>query len=189
VAYGDLVTWEQVKAVLNLDDDRRELVDFLISAASAQAEKFAGRFLAARDVSLKMDARGGRELLLPSYPVNCIERICVDTERVFPGDNDLPSDQYGVKMSAGIIRLYQGEFPNGYDVVIFEGNIGYNPVPYDLQQAVIETISANLRRFAVSGGGVGVKASTIGGSITTQYEIDVPVSSRSVFISYRGVRV
>jgi len=189
VAYGDLVTWEQVKAVLNLDDDRRELVGFLISAASAQAEKFAGRFLAARDVSVKMDARGGRELLLPSYPVNRTGRICVDPERAFPGDNDLPSDQYGVKMSAGIIRLYKGRFPNGYDVVLFEGNIGYNPVPYDLRQAVIETISANLRRFAISGGGVGIKQLSTNGTITAQYEIDVPVSSRSVFISYRGVRV
>jgi len=189
VAYGDLVTWEQVKAVLNLDDDRRELVEFLISAASAQAEKFAGRFLAARDVSLKMDARGGRELLLPSYPVNHTARVSVDPERAFPGDNDLPVEQYGVKMSAGIIRLYRGEFPSGYDMVLFEGNIGYSPVPYDLQQAVIETVSANLRRFAVSGGGVGIKQLSINGTTTAQYEIDVPVSSRSVFISYRGARV
>ncbi|MCL2205706.1 MAG: hypothetical protein FWB82_04210 [Treponema sp.] len=189
MATGDLVTWEQVKAVLNLDDDRKELVEFLLSAASAQAEKFAGRFLAARDVSLKMDGRGGRELILPSYPVNNIVRICVDEGRIFPSDNNLLDDQYGTKISAGIIRLYHGQFPNGYDVVLFEGNVGYDPVPNDLQQAVIETISANLRRFAGSGGSIGIKQFTSSGAITAQYEIDVPISSKTIFISYRGGRI
>jgi hypothetical protein len=47
-------------------------------------------------------------------------------------------------------------------------------------------ISGNI---AASGGGVGIKQATVSGSITTQYEIDVPLSSRSVFISYRGAKV
>jgi len=186
---GDLVTWEQVKIVLNLDDDRREIVEFLISAASTQAEKYAGRFLAARDVSAKLDARGGRELLLPSYPVNSTGRVCIDSEHGFPGEKDLPEEEYSLKAEDGIIRLFRRRFPNGYDVVLYEGNIGYDPVPDDLQQAVIETISANLRRFAGSGGGVGVKQISANGAITTQYEIDVPMTSRSVFVSYGGARV
>ena len=187
---ADLVTWAQVKAVLNLEDDREEITKFLISAASAQAEKYAGRFLAARDVSLKLDSRGGGELLLPSYPVIGTDRLCIDVTRVFPVEKDVPAGDYGVRTGAGIIRLYQGQFPNGHDVVLYEGNIGYDPVPADLQQAVIETVSANLRRFAGSGGGgIGVKQISTNGSITAQYEIDVPVSSRSVFISYRGARV
>jgi len=189
MATGDLITWGQVMAVLNLEDDRKELTEFLISAASAQAEKFAGRFLAARDVSLKMDTGGGRELLLPSYPVNSVARVCIDMRRIFPGGNDLAADQYSVKAEAGIIRLHRGQFPSGYDSVLFEGNIGYAAVPHDLQQAVIEIISANIRRFAASGGGVGIKQMSANNQITTQYEIDVPLSSRSIFMSYRGVRV
>ena len=186
---GDLVTWAKVKEVLNLDDDQKELVEFLISAASEQAEKIADRFLAARDVSLKIDALGGRELLLPSYPVNRTECICIDIDRRFPPENNLDYDQYSIKEDAGIIRLFNGRFPSRYSAVLFEGNIGYDPVPEDLQQAVIETVSANLRRFAGSGGAVGIKQISANGAITTQYEIDIPLSSRSVFISYRGARV
>jgi hypothetical protein len=186
---GDLVTWEKVKAVLNLDDDREELVNFLISAASAQAEKIADRILAARDVSLKMDAHGGRELLLPSYPVNRTDRVCIDPEHLFPEEKDLTAGEYSVKAGAGIVRLYRRFYPCGYETVYYGGNIGYDPVPDDLQQAVIETVSANLRRFTTPGGGVGVKQLSSGGAITAQYEVDVPYTSRSVFISYRGARV
>lgn len=189
MATGDLVTWDRVKAVLTLDDEQQELVEFLISAASAQAEKFADRFLAARDVEIKIDANGGRELLLPSYPVNTVDRICPDQYHQFPDIKDLLLDEYSLKTESGIIRLFFHQFPKGYDVVLFVGNIGYDPVPEDLQQAVIETVSANLRRFAGVGGLVGIKQMSANGAITTQYEIDIPITSRSVFLTYRGARV
>ena len=185
---GDLVTWEKVRDVLTLDDDQEDLIKFLISSASSQAERYADRFLAARDVSLRLDARGGRELLLPSYPVNSVDRICIDyTERHFHLTDDLAADGYSIKF--GIIRLINQVFPIGFDVVLFEGNIGYDPVPDDLQQAVIEVISANFRRFSGIGGSVGIKQISAQGAITTQYEIDVPLSSRQVFLSYRGARI
>ncbi len=186
---GDLVTWAQVKAILNLDEEQRELVEFLISAASAQAEKFADRFLAARDVELKLDSNGGRELLLPAYPVNHVDRICVDSAHLFAPAEDLTAADYSVKKEAGIIRLFRHEFPCGYEVVLFRGNIGYETVPEDLQQAIIETVAANIRRFTGAGGSIGIKQISANGAITTQYEIDVPLSSRSVFMSYRGARV
>ena len=179
---GDLVTWEKVKAVLNLADDQKELIEFLISAASAQAEKIAGRFLAARDVELKMDSTGGREFLLPSYPVNSTEKVLIA---------DRETQGYKVKHESGILRITEN-IPTGWDVIYFKGNIGYAPVPEDLQQAVIEIISANIRRFTTPGGTVGVKtftATASSGTLTTQYELDIPISSRSVFMSYRGARV
>ena len=178
---GDLVTWAQVKDVLSLDDDRQELTEFLISAASATAERIAGRFLAARDLEVSMDADGASSFLLPSYPVNRIDTLSVNGQELLP-------ENFKIDSQAGIIRLRRAV--SGWESICeFKGNIGYDPVPYDLQQAVIETVSANLRRFAGSGGSVGIKQMSANGAITTQYEIDVPVSSRSVFISYRGVRV
>ena len=176
---GDLVTWEKVKAVLNLDDDRQEIAEFLISAASAQAEKIAGRILAARDVDIQLDSNGGREFLLPSYPVNKTDEIFVNGEE---------TQGYKIKTDVGILRL-TGSAAAGWDAIHYKGNIGYATVPVDLQQAVIEIVSANLRRFASSGGTVGIKSMTANGAITTQYELDIPMSSRSVFMSYRGARV
>ena len=178
---GDLVSWEKVKTVLNLDDSEQELAEFLISSASAQAEKIADRFLAARDVDITIDAHGGREYLLPSYPVN-------STHAVWVNDNELQANEYRIKAQAGILRL-KNHSPNGWDAIRFNGNIGYDPIPEDLQQAVIEIVSANRRRFTTSGGIVGIKSLTAGNAVTTQYEIDIPLTARTVFMSYRGARV
>ena len=178
---GDLVAWEKVKVVLHLNDDQREVIEFLISAASAQAEKIADRILAARDVDITIDSNGGRDFLLPSYPVNAIEKLTIN-------GRELESGSYSVKAQAGILRVRE-RVPEGWDAVGFKGNIGYDPVPEDLQQAVIEVVSANLRRFNGIGGSVGVKSMSANGAITTQYELDMPVSSRSVFMSYKGARV
>jgi len=179
---GDIVTWEKVKSILNLDETQQELVEFLITSASIQADNIAGRILAARDVDITIDAHGGREYLLPSYPVNNIEMIKVN-------DNELQPNEYSVKKQDGRLR-FKTHSPNGWDAISFKGNIGYNPVPEDLQRAVIETISANIRRFAGSGGNVGIKSLAAPGGVTsTNYEIDIPISARTVFLSYRGVTV
>jgi hypothetical protein len=179
---GDLTAWKKAKAVLHIiDDDERETVEFLISAASAQAEKIADRVLAARDVDITIDSNGGTDFLLPSWPVNAIEKVTVN-------GRELESGGYSVKAQSGILRVRE-RVPEGWDAIVFKGNIGYDPVPEDLQQAVIEVISANLRRFKGTGGNVGIKAMSANNMITTQYELDMPVTSRSVFMSYKGARV
>ncbi|MDR1903072.1 MAG: hypothetical protein LBQ88_12435 [Treponema sp.] len=186
---GALVAWETVQSILGLDDDQEEFTTFLINAASAQAEQYAGRILAARDVVLILDTTGGRSVMLKSYPIISITRICIDTGHVFPNDFDLSESEYGVLWDAGIIRLYNRRFPGAIDSFLFEGRIGYDPVPDDLQQAVIECVSANLRRIGPNGGTIGIKSMTAQGAITTNYEIDVPVSIRNVFLSYRSTRL
>jgi len=178
---GDLVTLEKVMAVLHLDEEQRETIGFLISAASAQAEKIADRILAARDIDITIDSNGGTDFLLPSYPVNAIEKLTVN-------GRELESGSYSVKAQSGILRVRE-RVPEGWDAIGFKGNIGYDPVPEDLQQAVIEVISANLRRFNGIGGSVGIKTMSADNMVTTQYELDMPVSSRSVFMSYKGARV
>jgi hypothetical protein len=178
----DLVTWEKVKAVLNIiDEDREELVKFLISAASSLAEKIAGRPLAARFIDITIDSDGGGEFLLPGYPVN-------ETLMITVNGSELNAGSYSIRKETGAVRI-KGRVPEGWDVIGFKGNVGYDPVPEDLQQAVIEIISANLRRFSGNGGGVGVKSLAAGGAVTAQYELDIPASSRSVFTAYRGARV
>jgi hypothetical protein len=178
---GDLAAWEKVRAVLHLDDDQRETIEFLISAASAQAEKIADRILAARDVDITIDSNGGTDFLLPSWPVNLVEKVTVKGRELKVGG-------YSLKERSGILRVRE-RVPEGWDAIGFKGNLGYDPVPEDLQQAVIEVISANLRRFNGPGGNVGIKAMSANNMITTQYELDMPISSRSVFMSYKGARV
>jgi hypothetical protein len=186
---GALVSWETVKNILGLDEDQEEFARFLINAASAQAEQYAGRILAARDVAHILDTAGGRSVMLKSYPVVSINRVCIDIGHAFPAELDLAVSEYSVLWEEGIIRLYNRRFPCEIDSLLFEGRLGYEPVPEDLQQAAIECVSANLRRIGPNGT-IGIKSMTAqGGIVTTNYEIDVPVSSRNVFTGYRSVRL
>jgi hypothetical protein len=172
---GDLVSWEKVKTILTLDDEQKETVEFLISDASTQAEKIADRILAAQDIAITIDGTGGREYLLPSFPVNSTEMVRVN-------DNELQPNEYSVKKE-GILR-FKNYRPDGWEAISYKGNIGYEEIPEDLQRAVIEIISANLRRFAQHGGNVGIKSFSADRIVTTQYEIDIPLTARQTILKY-----
>jgi hypothetical protein len=183
-----LVSWETVKAVLNLDDNQEDLAVFLINAASVQAESYAGRILAARQTVVALDTDGGQIALLPSFPVGTVDRLCLDPDHQFPPEKDLAPEEYSILSGEGIIRLYRRRFPRGFSALLFSGTIGYDPVPGDLQQAAVEAVAANIRRLG--SGGVGLKSiSAPNGIGATYYEIDIPVSSRNIFSSYRSVRI
>jgi hypothetical protein len=185
---GALITWEKAQELLNLDADQEQLTAFLINAASSQAEQYAGRILAARDVRDIMDTAGGFSVILRSYPVVSVSRVCIDCDHGFPVQLDLAASEYSVISEAGIIRLYNRRFPCGIDSFLFQGRLGYDPVPDDLRQAILECIVSNMRRIG-PGGITGIKSMSAQGAITTNYEIDIPVSSRNVFASYRSVRI
>jgi hypothetical protein len=185
MATGDLVTWETVKAALDLDDDQQAQVESLISAASQYAQNIAGRFLAAQDVELYLDGNGARELRLPSYPVNLIVSLRVDVTHEFASTTTIEPETYSERN--GIIRLYRGVFPLEYRSIFFEGNIGYNPVPADLQEAVIEIVAVLISRYKNSGAGIGgLKQISAPGAITTQYvdTNDIPLSARKTILGY-----
>jgi hypothetical protein len=185
-----LVSWETAKAILNLDDDQKEFCVFLINAASEQAERQAGRILAARRTTLMLDTDGGEIVLLPSYPVGAVDRLCLDTDRKFPPEKDLSPEEYSLLPEEGIVRLPGRFFPRGFASLLFSGALGYDPVPADLQQAAVEAVAANLRRLGAGGGAVGLKSMTAPNGIgATYYEIDIPASSRNVFAGYRSVRI
>ena len=187
---GALVSWETVKTVLQLDDGEKDFVVFLINSASAQAEQHAGRILASRQTTLIMDTAGGRTALLPSYPVGGVNRLCLDPDHAFPPEKDLAPEEYSLLSGEGIVRLYRRSFPCGFSSLLFSGAVGYDPVPDDLQQAVVEAVAANMRRLGSGGSGVGIKSiSAPNGISATYYEIDIPASSRNVFSGYRGIRI
>jgi hypothetical protein len=121
--------------------------------------------------------------------VNSVTRFAIDRSRAFPPESDIPPEKYALDAASGTITLYDDCFPRAPGCILFQGNIGYDPVPEDLQQAVIETVSANRRRLSSAGGQVGVKSYTSGEALVANYEIDIPLSARNVFESYWSVRV
>jgi len=60
-------------------------------------------------------------------------------------------------------------------------------VPEDLELAVIECVGYNRRRL--ESGTTGMRQVSADGSVTSQYELGLPLSVREVFESYRDIRI
>jgi hypothetical protein len=117
-------------------------------------------------------------------------RLCLDEERLFPPEKDLAPEEYSLLADSGVVRLLRGRFPRAFACLLFSGELGYSPVPADLQQAAAEAVAANLRRLGAGGAAVGLKSiSAPNGIGAAYYEIDIPASSRNIFVGYRSVRI
>lgn len=178
-----LTSWEVAKDILSLADDQQAKTEFLIDAASMYANRRSGRKLRAREVDLRLDAQGGNVLVLPESPA-VVSRLWIDQGRAFADGDELPTSDYYVVEDSGIIKLYEKSFPRGFGVVRVEGEFGYDPVPADLVQAVLECVSANLRRLSGSGA-IGLRTVSVDGATSSAYEVDWPTTAVMVFDSYR----
>lgn len=182
-----LTTWERVQAVLGLDTSEQAKAEFLIDSASAYANRRAGRLLKARSETFVLDGNGRPTLLLPEAPA-VVTELRIDTARVFADSSIILATAYQVFRDEGLLRLYEGTFPAGYGVVRVAGLYGYDPVPADLEQAVLECVAANLRRLS-SPGAIGLKNVSVDGATSSAYEVDWPTTAVMVFDSYRRPHV
>jgi len=178
-----LTTWARAQSVLNLSADDEAKVEFLIDAASAFANQRAGRSLKAREVDLRLDGPRGSSLVLPEAPAT-VDKLWLDVSRVFADGDELEADEFDVLQGPGIVRLYAGTFPQGMATVRVVGTFGYDPVPADLEQAVIECVAVNLRRTG-SPAAIGLKNVSVDGAMSSAYEVDWPTTAVRVFDSYR----
>ncbi|MDX9959086.1 MAG: hypothetical protein RBT68_11650 [Spirochaetia bacterium] len=178
-----LTSWETAKVILNLLDDQQAMVEFLINAASAYANRRAGRKLRGRAVSLRLDGTGCESLTLPEWPAS-VSNIWIDETRAFAEGEALDPATFHVDEESGIIRLFDYEFPNTAACVRVDGSLGYSTIPADLEQAVLECVAANLRRLG-SPGAIGLKNVSVDGATSSAYEVDWPTTAVMVFDSYR----
>ncbi len=178
-----LTSWETAKEILHLSDDQQTMVEFLINAASAYANRRAGRKLRSRAISLRLDGTGCESLTLPEWPIS-VSDIWIDETRVFAEGEELDPATFHVDEDAGIIRLFDGEFPDTAACVRVDGTLGYAIIPTDLEQAVLECVAANLRRLG-SPGAIGLKNVSVDGATSSAYETDWPTTAVMVFDSYR----
>lgn len=182
-----LTTWERAKACLSFSDDQKDAVEFLIDAVSSTANRISSRKLKARAYDLQLDGRGSDKLIMPEFPIASITSISIDSTRAFTEDTALDSSEYRILPNEGIIQLYSGIFPNGIGNIKVVGSLGYTTVPEDLEFAVIECVGYNRRRL--ESGTTGIRQTSANGSVTSQYELGLPLSVREVFESYRGQRI
>lgn len=181
-----LTTWARAQSVLGLSSDDQAKVEFLINAASSYANRRADRALKGRDVDVRLDGPRGSVLVLPESPA-IITSLWLDSYREFAAGQELGTDEYDVLSDSGIVRLYSRTFPQGFGTVRVVGVFGYDPVPEDLEQAIIECVAVNLRRLG-SPSAIGLKNVSVDGATSSAYEVDWPTTALRVFDSYRRVR-
>lgn len=148
----DLTTLESVKQYLgvpassNADDD---FLQALITRASAFAEKYCDReFGQASYTDEEHDGRDTDSIWTRHYPIVSVASVKID-------GTILPSSDYVVYRGEGRIRKKSGVFSGArIDALGAIGEIavpgmrnvkvsyvaGYNPIPFDLEQAVIELV-------------------------------------------------
>jgi len=180
-----LTTWETAKSMLGFADDQQSAVEFLINAVSATANRISSRRLKARDYDLRLNGTGRDIIVLPEYPIIALSKVYIDGNREFPPESEIDPDMISIDADGGIVRLTNMNFPVGIGNIRIIAKLGYDPVPQDLELAVLEAISYNRRRL--ESGTTGMRQVSMDGTVTSQYELGLPLSIREVFEGYRSI--
>ena len=179
-----LVSWEFVKEMLPEAKDTQQLYyERLINAASTLANRISGRQLKAVDYTQILDGSGDESIVLPEYPANSVTSLYIDTSRAFAASTEMTD--YLLYSDIGKLLLPSATFPDSPQCVKVVYNAGLNPVPEDLEIAVLEVVVYNRKRLSGQGNMIGTKSSQAEGMITTAYELTIPVNAQRVFESYR----
>jgi hypothetical protein len=182
-----LTTWARIKYMLGLEEDDRIAAEYVANGVTGIAEVIAKRKIAARAYGpglatpYDFDGNGRDRMKLPGYPINSISHIYIDSLRAFGASTEVDSDDYVIYSDEGIVALDGSYFTAGMHNVRFEYNGGLATIPDYIQNAVVECVTWNLKRFR--GNNIGVRSVT-GGEVTT-FDLDIPLSARKAFESLR----
>lgn len=183
-----LVSWATARIYLGttsdpLADEDQLYTEGLINAASTRANAISGRLLAQRTQTIILDGPGGEIVVLPQFPVASITEVRIDTLRAFGSDTIVAATDYDF-YEDGRLWVTIGT-PEARRSIQVTYTAGFDPVPDDLQIAVIESIAYSWKRLQSRS--IGTQSITADG-VTTQFEIDIPMPARRIFESYRDFR-
>jgi len=185
---ADLVTWDNIKDELALDNAMKGRTERLISWISARAETIAGRKLTSEERTQYLPGTGTSRLILPVWPVTELASLIIDTTHQFDGDA-VSSDEYFLDSDTGIVHFYNRAIPLGINMVKVVYTAGWTEatLPGDVLQACIEAISWNMQREGDRA--FGVKNQTTPDGVNVGYEMVLPMGVQKTFESYGDKRV
>ncbi len=188
MAVGDLITWAEVKSLLSIEDEYQNVTEFIISSASLQAKRVMGRNILLQTLTEQRRGTGQQSFLLKEYPIKSVTAIYIDLTFQFGEDTKLELNEYWLDSDLGEIELFWRAFPvpSCGRTVKIEYQAGYDEVPVDIKQAILETVKWNFNRILYDG--VGVKNEKVDG-VSTSFEVRIPTNAREIFEGYRRPRV
>jgi hypothetical protein len=182
-----LTTWARAKLFLALQDSDQTMAEYLINGATEIAEDLARRKLKARVLTQDLDGSGREKLIVPTYPINSVTSLYQDSARAF-GVSTLLTEgtDFLVYSDEGFLVNLYGVWPEGRKTIRLTWPGGLTTVDERLQDAAIECVSWNLKRFR--GSSIGVRSISAPDGLNTAMELEIPLNARRVFESYRDGR-
>lgn len=168
-----MIDWAALKQRLSLDESQKDTVVALERAAVAQAERIVQRKLAKQTVTAIIKCSGA-SAVLPDFPIHSIASL-----------KDEDGDEVEHKLidkNAGIVRLPQG---SGDRYLTCEYVGGYDPVPDDIQAAIVEIVSWNIGRY--KGNTIGIRGKKFEGGYDVSLELTIPLNAVRILEAYRSV--
>jgi len=181
---ADLTTWSTVQNRFTLDASRQSETEQLISVASVRAEHYTGRVLAAEDKTFTLDGTGTQKLIIGENPINSVASVYVDSKRNFTADTEVTD--YVIRSELG--QLWRdGAWPRGVANIQVTANVGFDTVPADLEESVIQLVGYWLDSPAINW--IGGEEGTEGG-YQSQYTgaMDIPFQVMKVWGYYRRLK-
>lgn len=172
---GDLTTLPALKSWLDIkgnefDDD----LERLITAISLFVKNWVGRSLLLAEYTEKRSGAGGPVLMLNQYPILSITSLQLDGHAILPAQYSF--DDNGIYLINGVFTRAKNNI-----VVVYQA--GYDGVPADVEQAVIETAALRWKER----GRIGMTSKGMAGETTNFVISDFPPSAKSILNDYMRV--
>lgn len=180
MAAGDLTTLANVKQWLGLaatTDDA--LLSRMITAYSSQIQTWLNRVILKQAYTEVRDGTGRNVLVFADYPVSAVASVAVDGNAIPAGDFVVP----GYRFDATRLFLNGYTFCRGLGNVQINYTAGYDTVPPELEEAVIQVIALRYREKDR----IGLQSKTLAAETVSFFVKDYPDTVRTTLNNYRKV--
>ena len=164
MATDDLTTFTNVQTFTGAADADEAYVGSLITAASKWANRYTSIKLASRsytgeDEDTLYDGDGTREVMLRNTPVTEITSVHESSDRTYDSTTLVDSDDYIFYPDTGRLVFTETIPARGWQTIKVLYTAGYDPVPGDLENAIIMLVdywfkAYQSHRFGVQSVGV-----------------------------------
>jgi hypothetical protein len=177
---NDLTTLATLKNYLNPGSNDDTLLQRLLTSASFAIESYLNRAIKSASFTDVFDGTGGRVLLVPQYPITAVTSVTIDGVAIPSAGGPTTPGFYFTDTKIILSGYY---FTKGLGNVAITYTAGWATVPFDIEQACIDTVQYWLgnrqRNSEVS--------RSMGGQTISYSQKDMPDWTKTILAQYKRV--
>jgi|SRR5690554_2744048 len=182
---NDLTTITAVKEYIpEATDDDNDILTKLITRASKFIKNHTDRELNKTVFKEAIDGDNSCELFVSEYPIISVENIKINNAIVYENGTAKDGNNYYIYQDIGIIRrsIY---WPKDFQNIEVNYTAGYETIPEDLEQAVIELVAFKFMNKDF----IGLGSHSLGDENLSFKRKDIPEEILSVIECYKKVNI